>query len=148
MKANLIRVAVAVAVGLVAICASASSALAQSAFNGRFTLPEAARWQSASLPAGDYTFVLKSSVVPAQVTVTSADGRSAIVTTIVSDKRTSDGQSYLLIERRGGTQCIREMHLADLGITFSYGAPKIPKDEQKLAQAPAISERVLIAANN
>jgi hypothetical protein len=69
MKTNFTRIISIVALGLIAICASASSASAQSAFQGKFTLPNDVRWANASLPAGDCTFSLSSASVPAQVTL-------------------------------------------------------------------------------
>jgi hypothetical protein len=145
MKTNLIRIFAAAAIGVIAICASATPASAQ-AFKGAFTLPNDVRWQGAMLPAGDYTFSLKSGV-PAQIIVTRPDRTIAFVLTAVTDRRVTDQHSCLTIERRGSTRFVRELYLADVGLHLRYDAPKIPKNEQELAQGPATTEQVLVASN-
>jgi hypothetical protein len=63
MKTKFTRIIAIATFGLIAICASASSASAQNAFQGKFTLPNDVRWANATLPAGDYTFSLSSSTM-------------------------------------------------------------------------------------
>ena len=146
MKTNLTRIFAAASIGLLVVCASVTPVTAQNVFQGRFTLSEEVRWQNATLPAGDYTFTLASSAVPAQVIVHGPSQSAIILTSARNERKASDGKSYLLVEHRGGTQFIREMVLAPLGADLMYRAPEIPKSERELAQGPASTEKVLIAS--
>jgi hypothetical protein len=53
-----------VSVAALALGALATSGKAQNAYQGKFTLPFEAHWGGATLPAGDYTFVLPSTSSP------------------------------------------------------------------------------------
>jgi hypothetical protein len=147
MKSHLTRMLAITAIGLFTVCASATPASAQVAFKGAFTLPSEVRWQGKNLPAGDYTFSLKSVALPAQLVVTGANGNSVFIITSATDDRSNGEQSFLIVERHGATSFIREMYLAGLAMDLHYSAPRIPKNEQRLAQGPVTTERVLIAAN-
>ena len=144
MKANFSRILAIATLGFIAICASASAASAQSVFKGKFTLPEDVQWGNASLPAGDYTFSLKSASVPAQIILQGPNGGAFIMTGSI-DKRDEGESSNLTIERRGGSHFVSTMYLADLGLELRYRVPSIPKNERQLAQGPASIEKVLIA---
>lgn len=144
MKSHLTRMLAIAAIGLFTVCASATPASAQNALQGAFKLPSDVRWQGTNLPAGDYTFSLKSAAVPARIVVEGPNGGAFIITAATS-KRPSGEQSFLILERHGATRFVREMYLADLNLHLRYSAPRIPKDEQQLAQGPASTEQVLIA---
>jgi hypothetical protein len=147
MKSHLTRMLAIAAIGLFTVCASATPASAQ-AFKGAFTLPTDVRWQGTNLPAGDYTFSLKSVALPAQLVVTGANGNSVFIITCATDDRIKGEQSFLTVERHGATSFIRELYLAGLAMDLRYGAPRMTKDEQRIAQGPVTTERVLIASNN
>jgi hypothetical protein len=144
MKTNFTRIIAIATIGLIAICASASSASAQNAFQGKFSLPNDVRWANATLPAGDYTLSLRSASVPAQVILQGPNG-GAFILTSVTDERNEGGSSKLTIEHRGGISFVRSMYLADLGVELTYRAPGLPKKDVELAQGPASIEQVLIA---
>lgn len=146
MKTNVIRVFAALAVGLIAVCASATPAAAQDVAKGSFTLPNDVRWQNASLPAGDYTFSVKSTAAPAQIILQGPSGPAMIMTISTSDRKAGD-RSFLTVEHRGGRRFVREMYLAAIGLHLRYAVPEIPKHERELAQGPATTEQVLIAMN-
>jgi len=144
MKANFSRILAITAIALMALCASATPASAQNAFKGSFTLPEDVRWANASLPAGDYSFVLPSNSVPAQIVLQGPNG-GAFIMTSATDKRQDGDVSKMTIERRGATRFVRDIYLADLGLHLRYRVPSLPKEERELAQGPASTEQVLIA---
>ena len=146
MKTNLIRGFAALAVGLIAVCASAIPAAAQDAAKGSFTLPSDVRWQNASLPAGDYTFSLKSTATPAQIIVRGDNSAAMVMTSVISD-RSEGQQSFLIIEHRGGSRFVRELYLAPIGVHLRYSVPEVPKHERELAQGPVTTEQVLVAMN-
>src|SRR3984893_9033580 len=144
MKTKFTRIIAIATFGLIAICTSASSASAQSAFQGKFTLPNDVRWANASLPAGDFTFSLSATTMSGRVFLQGPNG-GAFILTSATDKRNEGDSSKLIIEHRGGISFVRSMYLADLGVELTYRAPKTPKKDVELAQGPASIEQVLIA---
>ena len=142
MKFN--RVFVIAAFALAAVCASAVPASAQAVYQGSFTLPHAVRWQTATLPAGNYTFRLESLATPARLIVKGANG-SQFVSAIVCDEKISE-QSMLIVENRGNSSSVRELRLAGIGRALRYSTPKAPKDVE-LAQGPVTREQILVAMN-
>ena len=145
MKTNRIRILVIAALVLAAgVRVSPAAAQAGSAYTGNFKLSDEVRWQGRVLPAGDYTFLLKSAALPAQIVLRGPSGVQILLTSGLSI-RDRNQQSFLTIERRGGSSYVREMYLAPLGVHFHYQLPKIPK-EKLLAQGPATTERVSISA--
>jgi hypothetical protein len=144
MKTNFTRIVAIATFGLIAICASASSASAQNAFQGKFTLPNDVRWANASLPAGDYTFSLNSTTMAGRVFLQGPNGGAFILTSVI-DNRNEGDSSKLTIERRGGNSFVRSMYLADLGVELTYSTPKTPKQDVELAKGPVSTEQVLIA---
>ena len=142
MKSFQNRILAIATLGLLAICGSASQAAAQSV-QGSFTLPNGVRWQSARLPAGDYTFSMKSMATPNQIIVRGPSG-PAFVMTVASSKSDAGQQSFLIIERRGVGSFVRELYLAEIGLHLRYSVPNAPKEEV-LAQGPAFTEQILVA---
>jgi hypothetical protein len=145
MKSLRNRILAIAAVGLAAVCANSSPAPAQSSSaGGRFTLPYEVNWKDVVLPAGDYTFSLKTLMSPAIVQVRGPNDGAFIMATAMDEKKT-DQQSSLTIESRGSTRFVREMYLADFGLHIHYAMPKIPKNEKELAQGPVTTEHVLVS---
>ena len=144
MKSNFTRILAIAALSLIAICASANPASAQDVFKGSFTLPSEVRWGQANLPAGDYTFTLKSMGLPARIVVTGANGSQFVITSSTTD-RSIASPSMLKIARRNGERYVSEIYLADLHITLNYHERGLPKGDQ-LAMGPVSTEQVLIAS--
>jgi hypothetical protein len=142
MKNNLSRILTIVAIGLIAVCASPAPAAAQDAYKGSFTLPNDVRWSQNLLPAGDYTFALKSNTLPAQIVIHGPNGFAMILTSATS-RKDSDASSSITIERRGGMRVVSDLYLAELGLELRYAAPKLPHNE--IAQGPRSTEQVLVA---
>src|ERR1700730_13302052 len=143
MKSFQNRILAIAGVGLFAICASAIPSAAQSVCGGNFTLSHEVRWQGATLPAGDYTFSMKSIEAPSRITLRGPNG-VAFVAALVADRDNSSDRSVMTIEQRGGMSVVRELYLAPIGLRLRYAVPKHLKD-QELAQGPATTEQVLVA---
>jgi len=141
MKNNLSRILAIVAIALIAVCAAPAPAAAQDAYKGRFTLTSDVRWGQAALPAGEYTFSLKSAALPAQILVHGPNGFAFVMTSSTETKK--GDASFINIERRGGMRVVSDLYLAELGIDLRYSAPKLPHNE--IAQGPRETERVLVA---
>jgi hypothetical protein len=145
MKTNRIRILVVASLAFLAASACVNPAAAQisAACKGNFTLPQEVRWQGKVLPAGDYSFVLKSASMPALIELRGPSGVDVLMTAGLSiDNKIA--QSYLTIEQRGDSGYVRELYLAPLGVHFSYNVPKVPKEEL-LAKGPVSTERVLVS---
>jgi hypothetical protein len=144
MKSFQNRILAIAGLGLFTICASASQAAAQNTVKGSFTLSHEIRWQKATLPAGDYTFSIRSTIGKDLMRVNGPNGSVFELGSVISNCH-SDQASILVLERRGQTFFVREMDLNGIGLQLRYNVPKIPKNEKELAQEPASTEQVLIA---
>jgi len=144
MKSNFTRILAIATLGLIAVCASANPASAQDAFKGSFTLTSDVRWGQASLPAGDYTFTLQSSAMPARIVVKGANGSQFVITSSM-DVKSIDAPSNLTVVRRNGESRINRLYLADLHLVLNYQERSKSKDKE-LAMGPVSTEQVLIAS--
>jgi hypothetical protein len=142
MKNNLSRILAIVAIALIAVCAAPAPAAAQDAYKGRFTLTNDVRWSQVLLPAGEYTFALKSAALPAQIMIHGPNGFAMVLTSGTSTKNGS-AVSSITVERRGGMRVVSDLYLAELGIDLRYSSPKLPHNE--IAQGPRETEQVLVA---
>jgi hypothetical protein len=144
MKSLRNRMLVIATFALAAVCASATPAAAQAACKGSFTLSHEVRWQNATLPAGDYTFEMKSVTSPSLITIKGPNGYQ-FVTALVADEKAFE-QSMLIIEHRGNASVVSELRLSSIGRSLRYAVPKAPKDVE-LAQGPVTHEQILVALN-
>jgi hypothetical protein len=144
MKSLRNRILAIAVLGLAVVAANAVPAAAQSAFQGSFTLPTDVRWQNATLPAGHYTFWMKSTATPSQIELRGPKGAFILANTASISE--PGGRSVLVIEHRGTSRVIRELYLAPIGMRLRYSVPKLPKTEE-LAQGPSVTEEVLVAFN-
>jgi hypothetical protein len=130
--------------GLFAVCALAGSTPAQGRISGSFTLPHDVRWQSVTLPAGDYTFSQPSVARTSPMTVTGPNGSVFELAAVISERH-EDKPSVLVLQRFGGTYFVREIYLDEIGVQLEYWMPKVPKNEKFLARGPVSTEQILIA---
>jgi len=144
MKSIRNRMLVIAAFALAAVCVSVIPVSAQTAVKGSFTLPHEIQWQSATLPAGAYTFEIKSFSGPALMAIHGPNG-NRFITALVANQKTSE-RSMLLVEQRGGRSFVSELYLAEAGRCLRYAVPK-SREDVKVAQAPASTERILVAVN-
>jgi hypothetical protein len=145
MKSLRNRILAMAALGFGIFAASATPAAAQAAvYKGSFTLPVAAEWQSSKLPAGNYTFSIKSMNFPVQVRIEGEDG-AVYASAVGLLQRNSGDQSFLVLEQRGDSKFVRELYLAQIGLHVRYYVPEEPKYEP-LAKGPAKTERVAVLA--
>lgn len=133
---------------LLSACIAAGVAGAQHSpaiYEGKFTLPFETRWGKAVLPAGDYTFTVDSTALPATVTVHSVrESKTApmIMAQAISQHGTS-GQSSLIVARNSGKGVVRGLQLAELGLDFEYA---MPRGMQLVAEAPQLFQRIGVSA--
>jgi len=143
MKSLPIRTLLIVAFALSAVFANAVPASAQVAYQGSFTLPHPVRWQNAMLPAGNYTFEIRSLASP-RLVLRGPNG-AQFINAVIADQKPVD-QSMLVVENYGTESCITELRLAPIGRSIRYSVPKTPKDIE-LAQGPVTREKITVAVN-
>jgi hypothetical protein len=144
MKSTFTRILAITAIALIGVFAFAKPASAQNAFKGSFTLPEDASWGGYTLPAGDYSFTLKSAAMPAVITLQGPNGNT-FISTVASNAKNDGDISKMTLVRRGNVHFVRDLYLADLNLHLIYATPSVPKSERMLAQGPDSTEQVLVA---
>ncbi len=126
------------AIGLSAAVASARD------YEGKFTLPFEARWGSAVLPAGDYTFNVDPDVSPYILVLRhNLKDVAFIPAAFVVSRGDDPGSSALIAVRSGGKYRIRILRLKEAGAIFGYNVPKA--ERQFIAQAPELLQRIPVS---
>ena len=148
MKSLRHRILVLTTLTLAVLGANAIPAAAQAdLYKGSFTLPVAAEWPNTRLPAGHYTFSMKSVDFPVRIRVEGENG-TVYVVSVGTSQRDSGDNSFLILEQRGDSKFVRELYLAQIGLHVRYYVPAQSK-EDLLAKGPAKTERVsILAASN
>ena len=114
-----------------------------SAFSGRFTLPYPVRWNSAVLPAGNYTINIHSVLSPGLVQ--STDGRtSAFVFASIAD-HSKKGAARLVVVTRGNERKVASLDLPSAGISLVY-SPVTKAEQEAFAKAMQIETVPLVTA--
>jgi hypothetical protein len=122
---------------VLAACLNPGRASAQ-VFQGKFTLPFAARWGQATLPAGDYSFTLDGASGVSMLRV--YRGRSGVAMIMAQDQNQNySGRAELTVVR--GT--VRTLNLPTIGVVLEY-APHHPKhltapEEREIAQVVPVA---------
>jgi hypothetical protein len=146
MKSNRSHFFALASLSLLALAAFCNPVKAQTpAYQGSFTLPYEVIWQDAQMPAGEYTFTMKSKAYPSQVVVHGPNGTIFVSAIGLSDEHSSDN-SQLSVETRDGKHYVRDLYLADFDLHFRYFVPKM-KDlsrEVLLTQGPSNTDHLAV----
>jgi hypothetical protein len=105
-----------------ALSALAASGNAQDSFQGKFTLPFETRWGSATLPAGDYTFILPSNSAPYRFYI-QGQGASAIIQATTADQKVVSERPQLTLVDIADVHTVQTFEAPELGVTFTYWMP-------------------------
>ena len=112
-------------VAVLALGALATCGNAQNAYEGKFTLPFEAHWGSVTLPAGDYTFALRSASVPYVLHIQGgATNTNTFIMAITADPKVASGHAQLNLVDIAGEQSVQTFEAPELGLTFSFATPK------------------------
>ena len=121
---------------LLAICFNTGLANAQTVA-GRFTLPFAAHWGQANLPAGNYSFLMERGQ-GAKVQILRAGKPVAFV---VEQGYHSSGRvtsAWLMVERTSTGNTVRELSMPSIGKVLHYAPNKARRnsaaEERQIAQ--------------
>ena len=109
-------------------------------YRGAFTLPFAAKWGGATLPAGDYTFDVDSHNGASIVRIERGTRNVGVVMAQSKDQSYRSDGSELIVTRGGGRARIRALHLADAGMDLRFSAPKA--EALELASNPVLIQRI------
>lgn len=106
---------------LAVICLLAGVANAEPIFQGKFTLPRAARWGMAVLPAGEYSLRVDQVDATRMITIQDAERQKEAVQIPCPIREDSGkGGSALLISTRGNQSVVHSLRLGELGETFIF----------------------------
>jgi hypothetical protein len=108
-----------VAVAALALGALATNGNAQNAYKGKFTLPFETHWGSATLPAGDYTFVMSSASSDYRLYIR-GEKVNAIIMAAAADEKVVSGHAQLNLVDIADTQTVQTFDAPELGKTFVY----------------------------
>jgi hypothetical protein len=111
-----------VALAALALGALATNGNAQNAYQGKFTLPFETHWGSATLPAGDYTFTLPSTLSPYRLYIR-GERFNATIMASSADKKVVSGHAQLNLVDMANAQTVQTFDAPELGVTFVYWTP-------------------------
>jgi hypothetical protein len=111
-------------VGLTALVlgALATNGNAQNIYQGKFTLPFETHWGSATLPAGDYTFVMSSASSDYRLYIR-GEKVNVIIMAAAADEKVVSGHAQLNLVDIADTQTVQTLDAPELGKTFVYSTP-------------------------
>ena len=108
------------------------------ALQGKFTLTSATRWGQATLPAGDYSFMLDKDYPGSMVTVFRGTQTVARIMT-VGMRNIQAGPSEMIVEE--GT--VREVNLPTIGVSLHYPSPN--PSHRTVPQKPQLAQIIPVA---
>jgi hypothetical protein len=109
-------------VAALALAALATSANAQSAYRGKFALPVETHWGGATLPAGDYSFVLPSLGSPYTLYIR-GEGVNVMVRAATTEDIVVPNHAQLNLVNIADVQNVQTFDVPELGLTFIYFTP-------------------------
>ena len=125
-------------VAVLALGTLATSGNAQTAYQGKFTLPFETHWGGVTLPAGDYTFALPSRTYPYMLYI-QGQGGNAIIMAAAADQKVVSGHAQLNLVDVADVQNVQTFEAPELGLTFSYWTPKQNHMGRKEARQKTVS---------
>jgi hypothetical protein len=109
-------------VAALALGALATHGNAQDVYKGKFTLPFETHWGTATLPAGDYTFVMSSASSDYRLFIR-GERVNAIIMAGAADEKAGSGHAQLNLVDIADTQTVQTFDAPELGKTFVYSTP-------------------------
>ena len=125
MKAKLHSVSVAaVLLALMVTLVCGSSAQAQDGAKGKFVLPFEVQWQGKTLPAGEYHFMLRSSIVKGRILLL-RDAQNLHNIMLIEGQWEEEfkGPNVLTVVNRNGKRYVSSLAFEAIGATLVYSVP-------------------------
>lgn len=120
--ARYLKVFTKVGMAALALGALATSGNPRNIYQGKFTLPFETRWGSATLPAGDYTFVMSSASSDYSLYIR-GEKVHAIIMAAATDAKVASGHAQLNLVDIADKQTVETFDAPELGKTFFYSTP-------------------------
>jgi hypothetical protein len=111
-----------VGVAALALGALATNGNAQNIYEGKFTLPFETHWGTATLPAGDYAFVMSSASSDYRLYIR-GEKVTAIIMAAAADEKVVAGHAQLNLVDIADTPTVKTLDAPELGKTFVYSTP-------------------------
>lgn len=138
-SARYFKVAKKLGLAVLALGSFAGAGNAQTAYQGKFTLPFEVYWGGATLPAGDYKFQLESQSSPYTLYIHS-EKTSVIIRATSADTGVLSSSARLDLVNISDVQTIKSFEAPELGVTFTYFTPKqknmAPKEVRHKGASP------------
>ena len=128
---------------MLATCAFAAAANAQSSFTGRFTLPYEVHWGAAVLPAGEYTITMDT--FHTVTLVQSASNNQSFYTRMPMIDDSTKGPASLSIAFLQGERRVRSLNLPGFGKSLIY-EPLTKAEREQLAKGGQVQAVPVIIA--
>src|SRR5450755_1702439 len=135
-------------VGCLAVVAALNAGVASAqSVRGNFTLPFEARWGLATLPAGDYSFILRHATADGTLQLYRGTHSVALIRCRGYDaiKDGTGGSAVILTREKGGSSpAVTALRLAPAGMLFSYAThqPKhgeAPREREIAQTIPVVT---------
>ena len=135
-------------VAALAMGALATSGKAQ-AYQGKFTLPFETHWAGATLPAGDYTFVLQSTGSPYRLYIRGQEVSVIIQANTAEEGVVSERPQLNLVDITD-VHTVQTFEAPELGVTFTYWTPtqkQVGRKEAHQKMAPQTAPASQVSEN-
>jgi hypothetical protein len=129
---------------LAVILLMAAVASAEPVYQGKFTLSSPVRWGKATLPAGEYSVLLRTNTLPAIATVRAKNGAEVFVMPIELSREAVHGPSALVVSVRGNQATVKSLRLAEAGLVLHY--QPTPQKGKGVEEA-ATEQQITVATN-
>jgi len=125
----------------------AGTTQAQTTYRGKFTVDHSIRWGKAQIPAGEYRFALEAigstSLMARVVNAKTGENVALIPCSFVAD---SQGNSVLILGRRGEQYVVHTLRLRELGESFVFD-PELASRQTREEAKQADTVPVILAKN-
>ncbi len=149
IRARFLKLLTKAGVAALFLAGLATAGNAQNAIQGKFTLPFETHWGGATLPAGDYAFVMPSATYPYRLYIRGQATTAIIMATGIDKKVASDHAQLNLVEI-ADAQNVQTFEAPELGLTFDFATPspkRLGRREAHQKTTPATASASQVSEN-
>ena len=127
-------------VGITALVLNAlsTSGSAQDMYRGKFSLPVETHWETATLPAGDYTFAVVSESDQYRLYIRGQ--RTKFIVPSITAENATPRRAQLNLVDIAGVFTVQIFDAPELGLTFTYWTPRQKRTASKEARQRAVPQ--------
>ena len=149
IRARFLKLLTKAGVAVLFLAGLATGAKAQDQYKGKFTLPFETHWGGATLPAGDYAFVLPTATYPYRLYVR-GKATTAIIMVVGFDQKVASDHAQLNLVEIADAQSVQTFEAPQLGLTFSFATPTpkhLGRREARQKTTPATAPASQVSEN-